>query len=114
MFIENAMGKINISKQIISKITLKSANAITGITCTSNGIIENITSRFGGNSSQNGIELKETATGLDIHLCITIQHRLKVPEVCKVLQSNVKEAVENFTGVSIDRVNVTIVGVSID
>ncbi|MNW41473.1 hypothetical protein D3C74_186100 [compost metagenome] len=114
MFIENAMGKINISKQIITKIILKSANAIAGITYTSNGIIENITSRFGGNSSQHGIELKETATGLDIHLCITIQHRLIIPEVCKVLQSNVRETIENFTGVSVDHVNVTIVGVSVD
>ncbi|MNW28831.1 hypothetical protein D3C74_56690 [compost metagenome] len=67
-----------------------------------------------GNSSQNGIELKETATGLDIDLCITIQYRLKIPEVCKVLQSNIKEAAENVTGISIDRVNVTIVGISVD
>ena len=113
MFIQNAMGKVNISKQIIAKIIGIAVNATNGIICTSTGVVGNITNWLGGNRIQNGIELKETDRGLDIHLCVTVQHRLKMPEVCKVLQSNVREAVEKFTGLSIGSINVTIVGVSV-
>lgn len=113
MFIQNAMGTISISKQLISKIIGKSANATSGIACMSAGVVENIANWLGGNSIRNGIELKETDRGLDIHLNVTIQHRMKMPEVCAVLQFNVREAVEKFTGLSIGSINVTVVGVSV-
>lgn len=113
MFIQNAVGKIRFSKQIITKIIGKSANATHGIVCTSAGLVENIANWLGGNSMQNGIELKETARGLDIHLSVTIRHRMNMPEVCKILQSNVREAVEQFTGLSIGSVHVDVVGVAV-
>lgn len=110
MFIQNAMGKISISKQIISKIIDKSTNATSGIACIPAGVVENIANWFSGNS---GILLKETDRGLDIHLSVTIQHRMNIPEVCAVLQSNVREAVEKFTGLSTNSIHINVVEVSV-
>ncbi|WP_228469380.1 Asp23/Gls24 family envelope stress response protein [Paenibacillus sp. JNUCC31] len=107
------MGKITVSEQIVSKIILKSVNETSGILCEStNGMITNITNWIGGSSTQKGVEIKNSDKGLDIHVRVTIQYCLMMLEVGRQLQSNIREAVENFTGLVIARVNVTIVGLS--
>ncbi|MFD3258068.1 Asp23/Gls24 family envelope stress response protein [Paenibacillus lentus] len=112
MFIQNAMGKINISKEAISKIIGKSANATSGIVYMSAGVVENFANWLNGNRLHNGIELKESDRGLDIILSVIVQYRMKMPDVCAVLRSNVREAVESFTGLSIGSINIKVVGVS--
>ncbi|RCX23761.1 putative alkaline shock family protein YloU [Fontibacillus phaseoli] len=113
MYIENRMGKIKISKDVIYKIVGKAAIATSGIAKMSSGIGEGLANWINGKSLENGIELKEAERGLDIRLSVVIQYRTKISAVLQELQNNVREAVAGFTGLSVGSINVIVEGISV-
>lgn len=106
MRIQNPLGKIDISKRIVSKLILDSVQATVGTLSASKRASE---PWFGSRSKS--VELEASPQGLDIHVSVLIRHRLNMPEVCRRLQANIREKVEHFTGLAVGRVNVTIEGV---
>ncbi|WP_410768833.1 Asp23/Gls24 family envelope stress response protein [Fontibacillus sp. BL9] len=113
MFIENPMGKIKISKEVIYKIVGKAVISTSGIAKMSSGIVEGLANWINGKSVQNGIELKEADRGLDIRLSVVIQYRTKISDVLQALQNNVREAVAGVTGLNIGSINVIVEGISV-
>ncbi len=106
MHIQNPLGKVDISKRIVSKLILDSVQATVGTLIPSKGTAE---SWF--RSRPKPVELQASTQGLDIHVSVLIRHRLNMPEVCRRLQTNIREKVEHFTGLSVGRINITIEGV---
>ncbi|MNJ04005.1 hypothetical protein D3C73_1645700 [compost metagenome] len=47
-----------------------------------------------------------------MHLRVIVQYGSKIQEVCRDLQYNVREAIENMTGLRVVEVNVKVEGVS--
>ena len=43
-----------------------------------------------------------------IDIRLRIRHGAKIPELCRKLQSNVKEAVQNMTGVVVENMGLTV------
>ncbi|WP_179218511.1 Asp23/Gls24 family envelope stress response protein [Saccharibacillus sp. O23] len=109
MHIQNPLGKIDISKRIVSKIILDSVQVTVGTLIASKRNSGRRVSWFG--SRPDPVDLQDSPQGLDIHVSVLIRHRLNMPEVCRRLQANIREKVEAFTGLPVGRVNVTIEGV---
>ena len=55
------------------------------------------------------IQLEDGVAVIDIR--VKVKHGTKIPELAKKLQTNVKEAVQNMTGIVVSKVNLQIVGV---
>ncbi|MDQ0171567.1 putative alkaline shock family protein YloU [Paenibacillus tundrae] len=66
-----------------------------------------------GNRIYNGIELREQDTGLDIQLSVIVRYGIRMQEVCRDLQENVRAAVENFTGLPISTIHIQIEGIDL-
>ncbi|MNP78168.1 hypothetical protein D3C76_1757200 [compost metagenome] len=47
-----------------------------------------------------------------VHIRVIVQYGSKIQEVCRDLQYNVREAIENMTGLRVVEVNVKVEGVS--
>ncbi|MNO84289.1 Alkaline shock protein 23 [compost metagenome] len=108
MLIQNVLGSIQISEDVLSKIIGLTTISTNGIASMSTGIIEKISNKVNGKSLQNGVELRIVESGLEIHLKIIVYYGVKMHEVCRELQHNVREAVEKLTGLSISTVNVKV------
>ncbi|MEK4368800.1 hypothetical protein BK124_05440 [Paenibacillus amylolyticus] len=112
MSIQNVLGKIQISDDVISKIVGKIANTTSEISSMSTGLIEGVTKKWSGKSLQNGIDIRKVESRLEINVKVVICYGTKVHEVCRELQNNVRLHVEQLTGLTIDTVNVIVEGLS--
>ncbi|MCG7376429.1 Asp23/Gls24 family envelope stress response protein [Paenibacillus sp. ACRSA] len=113
MLIQNVLGKTTFSKEVVSKIIGKTVSMTEGIGSLSTGIVESLAQKLTGKRIYNGIELREQDTGLDIQLSVIVRYGIRMQEVCRDLQENVRAAVENFTGLPISTIHIKIEGIDL-
>ena len=107
------MGTIHISNDVLSKIVGEMATQSTaGVSSMSVGLTEGIAKSISGKSLQKGIDVHVKDDQATIQLRINIQYGNKMHEVCRELQHNVQQAVEQLAGVMVDEIKVQVVGIS--
>lgn len=108
----NETGLIRISDDVVATIAGLAALETPGITAMSGGISEGLARRLSGKNVQKGIEVEVGQVEAIVHLRVIVQYGSKIQEVCQELQYNVREAIENMTGLRVVEVNVKVEGVS--
>ena len=58
------------------------------------------------------IDLNDDIAAIDIH--VNIKAGVNIPQTAEKIQSAVKEAVQNMTGIAVSRVNINIAGIVLD
>ncbi|WP_028561521.1 Asp23/Gls24 family envelope stress response protein [Paenibacillus pinihumi] len=104
-------GLIRISDDVVSTIAGLAALETPGIAAMSGGISEGLAKRLSGRNVQKGVSVEVGQLEAAIDLRIIVQYGIPIQEVCRVLQGNVREAVENMTGLNVVEVNVKVEGV---
>lgn len=112
MSAENQTGLIRISDDVVATIAGLAALETPGISAMSGGISEGLAKRLSGKNVQKGVSVEVGQLEAAIDLRVIIQYGSKIQEVCRSLQENVKEAVENMTGLNVVEVNVKVEGVA--
>lgn len=108
----NDTGLIRISDDVVATIAGLAALETAGITAMSGGISEGLAKRLSGKNVQRGITVEVGQVEAIVNLRVIIQYGTKIHEVCRELQENVREAIENMTGLRVMEVNVKVEGVS--
>lgn len=104
-------GMIRISDDVIATIAGLAALDTPGIAGMSGGISEGLAKRLSGKNVQKGVTVEVGQVEAAVHLRVIVQYGLPIHNVCRELQLNVKEAVENMTGLNVVRVDVKVEGV---
>ena len=91
-------GKLKISTEVIASVAKIAASEVSGVV--------EVTDPQSSKDSQN-TGLKVRMRGNDIK----IAHGVTVPKVASDIQTNVKNAVESMTGMTVKQVNVIVEGV---
>jgi uncharacterized alkaline shock family protein YloU len=105
-------GLIRISDDVVSTIAGLAALETPGIAAMSGGISEGLAKRLSGKNVQKGVSVEVGQLEAAIDLRIIVNYGSKIQEVCRDLQQNVREAVENMTGLSVVEVNIKVEGVA--
>ncbi|MFC4100970.1 Asp23/Gls24 family envelope stress response protein [Paenibacillus xanthanilyticus] len=105
-------GIIRISDDVVATIAGLAALETPGIAAMSGGISEGLAKRISGKNVQKGVSVEVGQLEAAIDLRIIVQYGIPIHEVCRVLQDNVREAVENMTGLNVVEVNVKVEGVA--
>jgi uncharacterized alkaline shock family protein YloU len=109
---EQQGGTVRISDDVVITIVALAAVETEGVAAMSGGISEGLAKRISGKNAQKGVTVEVGATEAAIDLRVVVQYGLRIHEVCQALQINVKEAVENMTGLKVVEVNVKVDGVA--
>lgn len=109
---EVEQGAILISDDVVATIAGLAALETNGIAAMSGGISEGLAKRLSGKNAQRGVTVEVGQVETAIHLRVILQYGFQIQEVCHELQLNVKEAVENMTGLTVVEVNVKVEGVA--
>jgi len=109
---DNQTGLIRISDDVVATIAGLAAMETPGITAMSGGISEGLAKRLSGKNVQKGVTVEVGQVEAAIDLRVIVQYGVKIHEVCHDLQENVRETVENMTGLNVVEVNVKVEGVS--
>ncbi|NHN28479.1 Asp23/Gls24 family envelope stress response protein [Paenibacillus agricola] len=105
-------GLIRISDDVVSTIAGLAALETPGISAMSGGISEGLAKRLSGKNVQRGVSVEVGQLEAAIDLRVIVLYGSKIQEVCSDLQQNVRDAVENMTGLSVVEVNVKVEGVA--
>ncbi|WP_274650489.1 Asp23/Gls24 family envelope stress response protein [Paenibacillus humicola] len=105
-------GMIRISDDVVATIAGLAALETPGVAAMSGGISEGLAKRLSGKNAQRGVSVEVGQLEAAIDLRIIVQYGIPIQEVCRQLQENVREAVENMTGLNVVEVNVKVEGVA--
>ena len=105
-------GLIRISDDVVATIAGLAALETPGISAMSGGISEGLAKRLSGRNAQKGVSVEVGQLEAAVDLRVIVQYGVPIHEVCRRLQQNVREAVENMTGLRVVEVNVKVEGVS--
>ncbi|MFE6076619.1 Asp23/Gls24 family envelope stress response protein [Paenibacillus sp. NPDC057886] len=112
MLIQSIWGTTTFSKAVLTKIVGKTISMTEGIGSVSTGMIETLAQKLTGSSIYSGIEIHEEDSIVNVHLNILVKHGIRIHEVCRHLQENVKETLEKLTGIGIGAVHIKVEGIS--
>lgn len=105
-------SSLKISNDVIAIIAGIAAGKVEGVVEMSAGITGGITDMLGMKNLSKGIKVEVDNDQVTIDLAITVEYGVKLSEVGKTVQIDVKETVENMTGLNVSAVNVNIQDVS--
>ncbi|WP_127531504.1 Asp23/Gls24 family envelope stress response protein [Paenibacillus kobensis] len=105
-------GLIRISDDVVATIAGLAALETPGIAAMSGGISEGLAKRLSGKNVQKGVTVEVGQVEAAIDLRIIVKYGIPIHEVCRSLQMNVRESVENMTGLHVVEVNVKVEGVA--
>ncbi|MEI7027180.1 Asp23/Gls24 family envelope stress response protein [Paenibacillus sp. y28] len=105
-------GNIRISDDVVATIAGLAALETPGISGMSGGISEGLAKRLSGKNVQKGVSVEVGQVEAAIDLRVIVNYGSQIQDVCRDLQENVREAVENMTGLSVVEVNVKVEGVA--
>ncbi|MFD2612895.1 Asp23/Gls24 family envelope stress response protein [Paenibacillus gansuensis] len=108
----NETGLVRISDDVVATIAGLAALETPGVAAMSGGISEGLAKRLSGKNAQRGVTVEVGQLEAAIDLRVIVHYGSRIQEVCRDLQENVKEAVENMTGLLVVEVNVKVEGVA--
>ncbi|MDR6225306.1 Asp23/Gls24 family envelope stress response protein [Desmospora profundinema] len=106
-------GAIRIADDVVAVIAGLAATKTEGIASMSGGITEGWAKRVSGRHVTRGVSVEVGQVETAIDLRVIVHYGVKINEVSRTLQQNVKEAVETMTGLQVVEVNVKVEGVEI-
>ncbi|MFC4076954.1 Asp23/Gls24 family envelope stress response protein [Salinithrix halophila] len=104
-------GAVRIADDVVAVIAGLAATKTKGIAGMSGGITEGWAKRVSGKNVTRGVSVEVGQVETAIDLRVIVDYGVKIHEVSRELQQNVKEAVETMTGLSVVEVNVKVEGV---
>ena len=105
-----AAGNLKISREVIATIARYAALEIEGVDSLAS-FAPNLKGWLLKKQSAKpiGIDLSDDVAVIELH--VNIKAGVNIPETAEKIQSAVKEAVQNMTGIAVSRVNINIAGI---
>jgi len=105
-------GTIRISDDVVATIAGLAALETSGVAAMSGGISEGLAKRISGKNVHKGVSVEVGTEEAAVDLRIIVEYGSKIHQVCRMLQENVKDALEAMTGLRVVEINVKVEGVA--
>ena len=104
---------VKISNDVIAIIAGVAVSEVPGVYGMSGGFAGGISEVLKGKKNlAKGIKVDSTETEAKIDVNIIVEYGSRIPDVAFEIQNRVKKAVENMTGLKVEKVNVHVQGVN--
>ena len=103
-------GSLQISTEAVAKIARLAALEVDGVAAVAAGGAQSVRGLLSKTSLHNPVtvELQDGIARLRVHILAV--YGAKVMQVCEKVQENVKQTVQNMTGITVSRVDVIVAG----
>ncbi len=108
------LGTIKISEEVVSVIAGLAATEVPGVAGMSGGVVNGLSEMLGRKNLGKGVKVEVGEKEVSIDLYLIVDYGVRIPEVAWNVQENVKNAVENMTGLKVVEVNIHVQGVNMD
>ena len=107
------MGQVQIADEVVAIIAGLAATEVEGVASMAGNITNELVSKLGKKSLSKGIRVKVEDGIVNVNVALNIAYGYSVPKTCKKVQEKVKAAIENMTGLEVEKVDIQIADVSI-
>lgn len=107
------LGTVKIADDVVAMIAALAATEVEGVAAMSGNMTNELLSRVGVKSMAKGTRVEVLQKRVKVDLAITIEYGFNIPATCQRVQTKVKNAVENMTGLEVNDVNIRIAGINV-
>ncbi len=105
---ENKIGEVKIADDVVSAIASIAASEIDGIAGVSPRLNQSIRGIVSGITGSRGVKAVIDEQNAEIELHVKVKYGVNIPEICVKIQQNVKQAIENMTGLNVTKIDVIV------
>jgi len=109
---EPGIGSVRIHNNVIAMIAHETSMKVPGVVELSGTLVDGIADMIGRKSRDRGIRVAvEQENSVIVEMTVVIEYGVNIPDVCWQIQTEVRKAVEEMTGKTVQAVNVSVQGV---
>ena len=110
---KDKIGEVQIADEVVAIIAGLAATEVEGVAAMSGNMTNEFLSRVGVKNAAKGTRVEVLQKKVKVDLAITIEYGFNIPATCQRVQTKVKNAVENMTGLEVTDVNIRIAGINV-
>lgn len=107
------IGSVKIADDVVAMIAALAATEVEGVAALSGNMTNELLSRVGVKNAARGTRVEVIQKKVKVDLAIMIEYGFNIPATCQRVQTKVKNAVENMTGLEVTDVNIRIAGINV-
>ncbi len=105
-------GSLQISTDVLAKIARLAALEIDGVAEVSSGSSQNVRGLLGKTGLQKAVTVEMEDGIASVAVRLIAVYGCKIMPVCEKVQENVKQTIQNMTGIAVSRVDVIVTGLT--
>ncbi|MBO5242445.1 MAG: Asp23/Gls24 family envelope stress response protein [Lachnospiraceae bacterium] len=109
---DDKLGAVQIADDVVAMIASLAATEVDGVSALVGNITNELMSKVGMKKLSKGVKVEVIEGVVSLELAIMIEYGHNIPQTCQDVQTKVKSAIENMTGLSVSDVNIRIAGVN--
>lgn len=111
---EENVGVVQIADDVVAMIASLAATEVEGVSAMAGNITNELMSKVGMKNLTKGVKVEVLGGNVTVDLAVTMEYGYNIPATCQKVQTKVKTAIENMTGLTCTDVNIRIAGVKIN
>lgn len=110
---EEDVGVVQIADDVVAMIASLATTEVEGVCAMAGNITNELMSRVGMKKLTKGVKVEVLNNSVVVWLAVTVEYGYNIPATCQKVQTKVKNAIENMTGLTCADVNIRIAGVKV-
>lgn len=106
------IGAVQIADDVVAMIASLAATEIEGVSAMTGNITNELMSKVGMKNLSKGVKVEVLARNVVVDLTVTMDYGFNIPATCQKVQTKVKSAIENMTGLNCTDVNIRIAAIN--
>ncbi|WP_368506085.1 Asp23/Gls24 family envelope stress response protein [Alkalihalophilus sp. As8PL] len=111
---KSELGTVEISPEVIEVIAGIAASEVEGVATMRGNFAAGVAEKLGRKNHGKGVKVELDEEGITVDVSVVISYGVQVPEVAKLIQYNIKQALQTMTAIELQAVNVHVVGVQFE
>ncbi|MBQ7954406.1 MAG: Asp23/Gls24 family envelope stress response protein [Lachnospiraceae bacterium] len=109
---DESVGAVQIADDVVEMIAALAATEVEGVSAMAGNITHELMSKVGVKNLSKGVKAEIFNKTVKVEVAIVVDYGYNIPAVSQKVQSKVKTAIENMTGLEVTDVNIRIAGVN--
>ena len=109
---EDNLGEVHVADEVVAIIAGLAATEVEGVASMAGNITNELVGKLGMKNLSKGVKVEVMEGVVSVDLALNIKYGYSIPEVSEKVQKKVSQAIENMTGLEVEKVNVRIAGIA--
>ena len=114
LYEKDKIGEVQIADEVVAIIAGLAATEVEGVDSMAGNITNELVSKLGKKNLSKGIHIAVEEESIRVDVSLLIKYGYTIIDVAKEVQNAVYSAIENTSGLTVECVNVHVLGVAFD